>query len=84
MSTIEKKVSKIDWEPCTSGVHTGTDGFGVVVSAKQATSWDGGQRLDQHLLHIDLMVFLGEPVADPRPAIEAAIKTLREELGMEP
>jgi hypothetical protein len=69
-------MSKIEWEKPILGTHTGTDGLGVVVNCKQV-------QMGTPFLHIDLVVYLETSIADPRPAIEAAIQTLREELGME-
>ena len=72
-------MSKIEWDSTVAGRHrhAGTDGLGVVVTARKVIS--GGQQL----LHIDILVYLDEQVSDPRPAIEAAVQTLREQLGME-
>lgn len=72
-------MSKIDWQDPIAGSHTGTDGLGVVVTAKQARSVGR----NGYTLHIDTLVYLDTLLADPRPAIEAAIQTLRKELGME-
>ena len=74
-------MSKVEWEKPILGKHTGTDGFGVVVSCRQQPTHRGEG--EAAILHIDLLVFLDAPHVDPRPAIEAAIKTLRRELGME-
>ncbi len=73
-------MSKIEWEDPIAGNHTGTDGLGIVVTAKQSRSVGR----DGYTLHIDTLVYLDRLLEDPRPAIEAAIKTLRTELGMEP
>lgn len=75
-------MSKIEWEDPVGVNHAGTDGLGVVVTARQmrVPSWSGVGT--QTILHIDLIVYLEEPIDDPRPAIEAAIATLRKELGL--
>jgi len=69
-------MSKIEWEENIHGMHTG-DGLGVIVNAWKVSI------ADQHVLHADLLVYLDEPVENLRAALEAAIKILRQELGME-
>lgn len=70
-------MSKIEWEDPIGGRHTGTDGLGTVVNYKQV-------KMGTHFLHIEMIFYLEDgPIEDPRSAIEAAVKMLREQLGME-
>lgn len=74
-------MSKIEWSESvmTAGWCSGSDGEGVVVICKQARS----PNTDQTILKLDIVLYLEEPVKDPRPSIEEAVKTLRIALGME-
>ncbi len=56
--------------------YTGTDGFGVIVSIRQA------DMPDTDFLHINLMIYLENSVEDPRPAVQRAVDLLRKEFGI--